>query len=87
MDKIRVDNSIKLQEDEVKELEQFQRKITEAIFNLGRFELEKSNVLAELNELNNDQNKLAAKLQEKYGEGSINLQKGTITVNPPPESE
>lgn len=87
MDKIRVDNSIKLQKEEVKDLKAFQRKITEAIFELGRLDLEKSNYLAEINTLNREQNELASRLQEKYGEGSINLEKGTITVNPPPESE
>lgn len=72
--------TIKLQEEELQNIKGAQTKITQLIYGLGQLEVQKTNVLTQLEEAQLEQNKLGKELQEKYGEGNINLETGEITL-------
>jgi ribosomal protein S3AE len=78
--------TIKLQEEELQNIKGAQTKITQLIYGLGQLEVQKTNVLTQLEEAQLEQNKLGKELQEKYGEGNINLETGEITLTEEPES-
>lgn len=78
--------TIKLQEEELQNIKGAQTKITQLIYGLGQLEVQKTNVLTQLEEAQVEQNKLGKELQEKYGEGNINLETGEITLTEKPES-
>ncbi len=77
---------IKLQEKELQNIKDAQTKITQLIYGLGQLEVQKTNILAQLEEAQLEQNTLGKDLQEKYGEGNINLETGEITPPKEPES-
>lgn len=77
--------SIKLQEEELQNIKGAQTKITQLIYGLGQLEVQKTNILTQLEEAQLKQNKLGKELQEKYGEGNINLETGEITSTEEPE--
>lgn len=77
---------IKLQEKELQDIKDAQTKITQLIYGLGQLEVQKTNILAQLEEAQSEQNTLGKDLQEKYGEGDINLETGEITPPEKPES-
>lgn len=77
---------IKLQEKELQEIKETQLKITQLIYNLGQLEVQKTNVLSQLENVQIEQNKLGKELQDKYGEGNINLETGELTLTETPES-
>ena len=78
--------TIKLQEEELQNIKEAQTKITQLIYGLGQLEVQKTNVLTQLEEAQVEQNKLGKELQEKYGEGNINLETGEITLTEKLES-
>ena len=78
--------TIKLQEEELQNIKEAQTKITQLIYGLGQLEVQKTNVLTQLEGAQLEQNKLGKELQEKYGEGNINLETGEITLTEKPES-
>ena len=77
---------IKLQEEELQNIKGAQTKITQLIFNLGQLEVQKTNILTQLEEAQLEQNKLGKELQKKYGEGNINLETGELTLTEELES-
>ena len=77
---------IKLQEKELQEVKDTQNTITQLIYGLGQLEVQKTNLFAEFERVQKDQNKLAKDLQDKYGEGNINLETGEITLTESPKS-
>lgn len=78
--------TIKLQEEELQNIKGAQTKITQLIYGLGQLEVQKTNVLTQLENAQVEQNKLGKELQDKYGEGNINLETGEITLTESPES-
>ena len=78
--------TIKLQEEELQNIKGAQTKITQLIYGLGQLEVQKTNILTQLEKAQLEQNKLGKELQEKYGEGNINLETGEITLTEEPES-
>ena len=78
--------TIKLQEEELQNIKGAQTKITQLIYGLGQLEVQKTNVLTQLEEAQLEQNKLGKELQEKYGEGNINLETGELTLTESPKS-
>lgn len=77
---------IKLQEEELQNLKKLQNEGNEIQFALGQVEVSKinlektkSNILERLDKLQQEQTTLAKQLQEKYGEGNIDLEKGEFT--------
>ncbi len=76
-------STTKLSQEELQQLKDFQRSENEITFALGQIELrkvfierEKQNLQNNYQSLLQNQDKVGKELQEKYGEGSIDLEKG-----------
>ena len=76
-------SNTKLLESELQQLKDLQRKTNEIIFSIGSMELRRLNIKNSKNELIGqyqslvqNQEKLGKELNEKYGDGSIDLEKG-----------
>ena len=75
-----------LTEDEKKQLIDLQTKETEILNKIGELEVnlklltsQKETKIQEATKLNEQKTKIAQQLQDKYGEGSINLETGEFT--------
>jgi|TARA_R110000803_G_scaffold47908_1_gene99734 hypothetical protein len=76
----------KLLKKEVSTLQEFQVKNNEIIGGLGTIEIrinalkkQKRELLEEFDKLSKDQNQTAKELEDKYGNGNIDLDKGEFT--------
>jgi hypothetical protein len=76
-------STTKLSQEELQQLRNFQRSENEITFSLGQIELrkvflerDKQNLQNQYQSLLQDQEKTGKELQEKYGEGNIDLEKG-----------
>ena len=76
-------STTKLLQEELQQLKDFQRSENEITFSLGQIELrkvflekDKKNLQNQYQSLLQDQEKTGKELQEKYGEGNIDLEKG-----------
>ena len=79
--------AIKLSEEELKTLRGYQQTQNQITFNLGNVDIQKailegqrSSILNGLADLQEKSNKTAKELQDKYGEGNINLETGEFTL-------
>jgi hypothetical protein len=79
----------KLTIEEVEQLQAVQQKYNAVINELGNIELTKINlesrkeeVLTFLSELKTEEQTIGKELNEKYGVGTINLEKGEFTASP-----
>tara|TARA_R110002167_G_scaffold154169_1_gene348376 strand:- start:1744 stop:1998 length:255 start_codon:yes stop_codon:yes gene_type:complete len=79
--------TIKLTEEELVILRDYQQKQNQITFNLGNVDIQKailegqrSVILENLADLQEKSNKTAKELQEKYGDGNINLETGEFIV-------
>ncbi len=79
--------AIKLSEEELKTLRDYQKKQNQITFNLGNVDIQKailegqrSQILDNLASLQEKSNKTAKELQDKYGEGNIDLETGEFTL-------
>ena len=77
---------IKLSKDELEQLKSFQIRNNDITFRLGQVDIQKaiiegqrSDLLDKLANLQEESNKVGKELQEKYGEGNIDLDAGEIT--------
>lgn len=80
----------KLTEKELDQLKEYQTKANEIVNTLGQIEIQKAilegnstSLISEMADLREKQNKLAKELQEKYGDGDINLDTGEFTKQVP----
>ena len=87
MFKIKMSKAIKLSEEELKILRDYQKKQNQITFNLGNVDIQKailegqrSQILDNLASLQEKSNKTAKELQDKYGEGNIDLETGEFTL-------
>tara|TARA_Y100000114_G_scaffold76323_2_gene69965 strand:+ start:957 stop:1211 length:255 start_codon:yes stop_codon:yes gene_type:complete len=78
---------IKLSEEEFKKLQSFKEQNDQLIYRLGNvnfqqaiLEGQRSSVLDKLADLQEESNKVGKELQDKYGEGTISLDTGEITL-------
>ncbi len=76
----------KLSEKELQTLKEYQEKINIIVVNLGKLDLQinslentKKNLIKEYQEIETSQQKTALELQNKYGEGNIDLESGEFT--------
>jgi len=76
-------SNTKLSESELQQLQDFRRQDNEITFALGQLEVRKTFIEISKQNLQNDyrslvqkQEALGKELQEKYGDGSIDLEKG-----------
>ena len=81
-------SKIKLSEKELQILKEYQNKTNEVVAALGGIELQfdaletqKEKALDEFKVLQESQIKTGKELQDKYGEGNINLEDGEFTPN------
>ena len=79
----------KLEEKELKSLQENQGKINQVVSNIGaisiqKINLEKSkeNLLEELKKIEGEQIELKKELEDKYGKISVNLQSGEFEIIP-----
>ena len=79
--------TIKLSNEELEILKDYQLKQNQITFNLGNVDIQKailegqrSQILENLANLQEKSNKTAKDLQEKYGDGNINLETGEFTL-------
>lgn len=77
----------KLSQEELDNLKKIQSDSSNLIFNLGQVDVQRSlleaqrdEILNKLADLQGEQNTLAKELQDKYGEGNINLETGEFIV-------
>jgi predicted HicB family RNase H-like nuclease len=77
---------IKLSEETLSQLKSYQKSSNELVFALGQVDFQKaivegqrSEVLTQLADLQEEQDKVGKKLQKEYGEGNINLETGEFT--------
>ena len=78
---------IKLTEEELTILRDYQQKQNNITFNLGNVDIQKailegqrSTILEDLANLQEKSNKTAKELQDKYGDGNIDLETGEFTT-------
>ena len=78
---------IKLSEEELITLRGYQKSQNEFTFDLGNVDIQKaflegkrSSILDSFADLQEKSNKTAKELQEKYGEGNINLETGEFII-------
>lgn len=76
----------KLSEKELQDLKEIQTKSNRVTMSLGQVEVQKAildgqknDLLSQLADLQENQNKIGKELQEKYGTVDINLETGEIT--------
>ena len=76
----------KLSEKELQPLKEYQEKINIIVVSLGKLDIQinslentKKNLIKEYQELETSQQKTALELQDKYGEGNIDLESGEFT--------
>lgn len=69
----------KLTTEEINEIKQIKADYSELAMALGELEIEKSRLLEVRKALQDREAVLAKQLQDKYGQGSINLETGEIT--------
>lgn len=76
----------KLSTKELQPLKEYQEKINIIVVSLGKLDLQinslentKKNLIKEYQELETSQQKTALELQDKYGEGNIDLESGEFT--------
>ena len=79
--------NIKLSNEELEVLKDYQQKQNHITFNLGNVDIQKailegqrSQILENLANLQEASNKTAKELQEKYGDGNIDLETGEFIV-------
>jgi len=84
---IKESNTIKLTTEEINELNELRVKTSELTFQRGQLGIAEDNIKRQLNqlaeqfnEMYQEENKISSTLFEKYGKGSIDLEKGTITT-------
>jgi len=80
--------TIYLKKEEIDELKNIQEKENEIIFQIGQLEYQILNLQSQKNEIQNQlvefnkkRNLIAQKLQDNYGEGSVNLESGEFIKN------
>jgi len=79
---------IKLSEEELKILREYQKKQNAITFDLGQVDIQKaflegqrSSILDGLADLQEKSNKTAKELQKKYGDGNIDLETGEFITS------
>jgi|TARA_Y100000389_G_scaffold182927_1_gene199953 hypothetical protein len=72
-------SKIKLSEKELQQLKELQTEGNELVFSLGQIEAQKVSIYSSIKIVQEKQLKLGKELQEKYGDGNIDLESGEFT--------
>jgi hypothetical protein len=74
-----------LTQEEINSLKEIQSKRIQLTEQFGlleiNYETQKQSLFYQLNQLLQEEDKVGSQLQQKYGDGSINLEKGEFTTN------
>jgi len=74
-----------LTQEEINDLKEIQNKRIQLAEQFGvleiSYETQKQSLLYQLNQVLQEEEKIGSQLQEKYGDGTINLDKGEFTSN------
>jgi hypothetical protein len=74
-----------LTQEEINDLKEIQNKRIQLTEQFGvleiSYETQKQSLLYQLNQVLQEEEKIGSQLQEKYGDGTINLDKGEFTSN------
>ena len=71
---------MKLSQEELQQVKNLQLQRSQIIFSLGELRVQSLSLEDQLRVINSEQNKLGDILNEKYGDGQINLETGEITT-------
>ncbi len=76
----------KLTSEELQQLKDFSEKRNQITFNLGQTDIQRAmlegqrnSILKNLSDLQEEENKVGKELQEKYGDGNIDIETGEFT--------
>tara|TARA_R100000541_G_scaffold24733_2_gene34431 strand:+ start:2494 stop:2787 length:294 start_codon:yes stop_codon:yes gene_type:complete len=69
----------KLEDQELKNVQELQGKIQNVVLNLGSSELAKQSMIRQHSILNEEWNKITGSLEDKYGKVNVNLVDGSLT--------
>lgn len=69
----------KLSQEELDQLNTYQQQRLQLLASIGEAEIQKTNFITQLGTLQQERQELGKVLQEKYGDGNIDLQTGEIT--------
>jgi septal ring factor EnvC (AmiA/AmiB activator) len=79
-------NVQKLTNEELEKIKQFQSTQNQIVGSLGEIEIQKqvlegqkNNILNQFQQFQEEQNKFSKELQDKYGDGNINIETGEFT--------
>ena len=72
-------SKIKLSEKELQKLKELRTRGNELIFALGQIEAQKASVFNQIQEVQAENEKIGKELQDKYGDGNIDLETGEFT--------
>lgn len=72
-------SKIKLSEKELQKLKELRTRGNELIFALGQIEAQKASVFNQIQEVQVENEKIGKELQDKYGDGNIDLETGEFT--------
>jgi|14_taG_2_1085336.scaffolds.fasta_scaffold207946_2 predicted nuclease with TOPRIM domain len=72
-------SKIKLSKEELQKLQELQSEGNQLIFSLGQLETQKMSIFSQIEKIQKERDILGAELQEKYGDGNINIETGEFT--------
>lgn len=72
-------SKIKLSKEELQKLQELQSEGNQLIFSLGQLETQKISIFSQIEKIQKERDILGAELQEKYGDGNINIETGEFT--------
>jgi len=72
-------SKIKLSKEELQKWQELQSEGNQLIFSLGQLETQKMSIFSQIEKIQKERDILGAELQEKYGDGNINIETGEFT--------
>ncbi len=69
----------KLSKEELQKLQELQSEGNQLIFSLGQLEAQKISIFSQVEKIQKERDILGVELQEKYGDGNINIETGEFT--------
>jgi hypothetical protein len=69
----------KLSKEELQKLQELQSEGNQLIFSLGQLEAQKMSIFSQVEKIQKERDILGVELQEKYGDGNINIETGEFT--------
>ena len=71
---------VNLEKKDLERIRSYQEKTNNIVISLGQLELQKARIYKMVHDLETENANLGNELTKKYGEGDIDINKGTITI-------